>query len=144
MLTDKEVKNLENNQVTIELLEENGLEGSYYTAPLQKLLEMGVKVTVTGYEWKNAVELSVDEGNAPIGTETDSDFGLDGILALIFEQKLEEVGWDWVGYFHHRCNPYMREEMMRDFNRIDWSDCFSNKEMQEKALNYFFANHGGA
>lgn len=101
VLSDEELFNLKSNEVSASLLWNNGC--SSYVEYLTGLRESyNFKPTCTGFEFVEAVDFACDEDNLPYNCK-----GLicDGILAVLLEDKLNEVGIDLTGYFANRLKP---------------------------------------
>ena len=111
-ISTEEMKNLETNTVSKELLKENGLGNDYYLKPLNFIeTNFNLHLCCNGAEYKNAVEIAYDEGIAL--HDATIEVVVDGILAMVFHDYLEAVGLDIVSYFTYRFNPPSREFQMR-------------------------------
>lgn len=104
MITDNQLNNLKNNQVTLDLLNENGCSSDYYTQPLKYIQdELGFKLNCTGQEYRYAVEMANDEDICPSNSELP--IIVDGVLAFINANLLAKCGLDLVTYFAYRFHP---------------------------------------
>jgi hypothetical protein len=102
-LTQTQLHNLKNNTITIQLLQQNGLDKEYYIEPLRYIEEeLHHTLTCTGQEYRHAVEIANDEDITPT---SHIKIIVDGILAIIYADKLQEVGLDLLTYFRYRFNP---------------------------------------
>lgn len=107
-ITDLQLKNLTNNTVSLELLQNNGLCMEYYTKPLIFIEDvLKLKLNCTGIEYKHFCEMAYDEDINP------QDGSLrtvaDGILAFVFNDLLEECGLSLISYFTYRFTPPSQE-----------------------------------
>ncbi len=108
MLTDHQMKLLENNTISRELLRKVELDNNYYLSPLMYIEDtLGLKLNCTGQEYRHAVEMANDEDLCP--EDADLKVIVDGILAFIYHDILEEVGIDLTTYFTYRFHPPSKE-----------------------------------
>jgi len=107
-ITDFQLKNLTNNPVSIELLQNNGLCDDYYIKPLVFIEDtLNIKLTCTGAEYKHFCEMANDDD---INPQDGSLYVVaDGILAFAYADKLEKCGLDLTTYFTYRFFPPSRE-----------------------------------
>ena len=111
-ISTEQIKNLETNTVSKELLKENGLCSDYYLKPLMFIEKnLNLHLCCNGAEYKHAVEIAYDEGIAP--HDATLEVIVDGILAMVFHDYLEAVGLDIVSYFTYRFNPSTKEFQKR-------------------------------
>ena len=116
-LTDNQLLNLVENDVSLKLLTENGLNDSYYISPLMYIQDtLGLTLTCTGQEYRYAVEMANDSDLCP--EDASLPVIVDGVLAFIFSDLLEEAGITLTTYFTYRFHPPSREFQER-LNRFE-------------------------
>ena len=119
MLTDNQLEMLSTNQISRELLGKTGLDESYYLSPLMYIEDiLGLTLTCTGQEYRHAVEMAHDEDLCP--EDANLPVIVDGILAFVFADELEEVGIDITTYFTYRFHPPSKEfqDRINHFERL--------------------------
>ena len=103
--TDKEMELLNNNPISLELFAQiPELNQNYYVSPYMFIRDtLGVELTCTGQEYRLAVETANDSDVMPEWA------GLpvivDGILAVLYADLLEQVGISLLAYFTYRFHP---------------------------------------
>lgn len=116
-LTDNQLLNLIENDVSLKLLAENGLNDSYYISPLMYIQDtLGLTLTCSGQEYRYAVEMANDSDLCP--EDASLPVIVDGVLAFIFSDLLEEAGITLTTYFTYRFHPPSREFQER-LNRFE-------------------------
>lgn len=116
-LTDNQMLNLVENDVSLELLANNGLNDSYYISPLMYIQDtLGLQLTCSGQDYRHAVEMANDEDLCP--EDASLPVIVDGVLAFIFSDLLEEAGITLNTYFTYRFHPPSREFQER-LNRFE-------------------------
>lgn len=107
-LTDNQMLNLVENDVSLELLANNGLNDSYYISPLMYIQDtLGLQLTCSGQEYRHAVEMANDSDLCP--EDASLPVIVDGVLAFIFSDLLEEAGITLTTYFTYRFHPPSQE-----------------------------------
>ena len=107
-LNDSQLLILCENDISRDLLSKVGLNESYYISPLMYIEDtLGLTLTCTGQEYRNAVEMANDEDLAPY--DASLPVIVDGILAFIFSDLLEEAGISLTTYFTYRFHPPSKE-----------------------------------
>ena len=107
-LTDNQLLNLVENDVSLKLLAENGLNDSYYISPLMYIQDtLGLTLTCSGQEYRYAVEMANDSDLCP--EDASLPVIVDGVLAFIFSDLLEEAGITLTTYFTYRFHPPSQE-----------------------------------
>lgn len=118
-LTDTQLLNLIENEVSLELLAENGLNDSYYISPLMYIQDaLKLKLTCSGQEYRHACEMAHDSDLCP--EDASLPVIVDGILAFIYADVLEQCGINLAIYFTYRFHPPSREfqDALAEFERI--------------------------
>ena len=119
MITDVELKTLEENTISRDLLVQCGINTNTYLSPLMYIEDiLELKLECTGAEWKHAVEMANDEDLCP--EDASLPVIVDGILAFIYSDVLESVGLDLTTYFTYRFYPPSKEfqEKMDKFEAL--------------------------
>ena len=104
MLTDHQMEKLNTSTVSVDVLKENGLNNDYYIKPLVFIQEkLGFTPKCSAQQYRHAVEMANDEDICP--ENSDMNVIVDGILAFLFSDQLEECGINLLTYFTYRFYP---------------------------------------
>jgi len=108
VFTDKEMELLNNNSISYELFAAiPQLNQDYYLSPFMFIDGLGINLTCTGQDFRHAVEMAHDSDLCP--EDASLPVIVDGVLAFIYSDLLEEVGINLLAYFTYRFHPPSRE-----------------------------------